>query len=144
MKRKLTLIGMLAVFLLLSAMGSWLDPAYGQASNFGGTANPPFTKPALTTTTNVKTSAGNVYGYYIYNPNASACSLDFFNVASASVTLGTTVPVLSLVIPATAGANLYTAQSPLLPFSALSVAAVTAAAGGSTCGTGMTVNLWYQ
>ena len=118
--------------------------ASAQLGPLGGSAPSLYTKAAVTTATNVKTSQGNLFGYYIYNPNSSACSLDFFNAASASVTLGTTAPILSLVIPATSGANLFTPTNPLVSFAALSVASVTAAGGGSTCSTGMTVNLFYQ
>lgn len=95
---------------------------------------------ALTSTAVVQAAQTNLYGYYIYNPNASACSLDFFTTATP--TLGTTVPRLSLVIPATTGANL--SFPPLVFPTAMSVAAVTAAGGASTCGTGMTVNLFFQ
>lgn len=106
----------------------------------------PFRNAAVTTAVTIKSVSGTVYGYYIYNPNASICSLDFFNATSANVTLGTTVPVASLVIPASSGANL--ASSPVGMFGgfykAMSVAAVTAAGGATPCGSGMTVNVFYQ
>ena len=95
---------------------------------------------ALTTTQVVQASQTNWYAYYVYNPNATACSLDLFTTVSP--TLGTTVPKVSLVIPPTTGANL-TIPPTVFP-NAMSVAAVTAAGGGTTCSTGMTVNLWYQ
>jgi hypothetical protein len=100
-----------------------------------------YTSTAVTTAVSVQTSLTHLYGWYIYNPNASACSLDLFN--TATVTLGTTVPYASLVIPATSGANLWIPGG-LVITNALSVAAVTAAGGGTTCGTGMTVDLFYQ
>jgi uncharacterized membrane protein YqgA involved in biofilm formation len=110
----------------------------------GLTAYPVFTNSALTSTTAVQSTTTDLYGWYIYNPNASACSLDFFNATTSNVTLGTTVPKLSLVIPATSGANLIFPNSIAHFQTALSVAAVTAAGGSSTCSTGMTVNLFYQ
>lgn len=62
---------------------------------------------ALTSTAQViKASAGNLYGYYIYNPNATAQFVQFYNTAAASVTVGTTNPLFMLPIPAMSGANL--------------------------------------
>lgn len=100
-----------------------------------------FTRPALTATVVVQTSLTHFYGYYVYNPNASTCSLDLFSTATP--TLGTTLPYASFVIPATGGANLWIPGG-VVTGNALSVAAVTTPGGASTCGTGMTVNLWYQ
>lgn len=115
-----------------------------QPQNFGpqGNMSKPFTNAAVTTTVSVKASSGTIFGYYIYNPNASACSADIFNTASGSVILGTTAPYLSLVIPATSGANL--SITPQAFPTAISVAAVTAAGGNTACGSGMTINLFYQ
>ena len=42
---------------------------------------------AATAATNVKASAGNVWAWYEFNPNASTCHLQFYN--STSATLGT-------------------------------------------------------
>lgn len=46
----------------------------------------------------IKGSAGQLYGCEIYNGNVAACYIQIFNVAAASVTLGTTVPVRSIGI----------------------------------------------
>lgn len=62
---------------------------------------------ALTSTAQVvKASAGQLFGYYIYNPNSSAQFVHFYNTAAASVTVGTTNPLFTLTIPATSAANL--------------------------------------
>lgn len=62
---------------------------------------------ALTSTAQViKASAGQLFGYYIYNPNSSAQYVQFYNTASASVTVGTTSPLFMLTIPPTSAANL--------------------------------------
>lgn len=53
----------------------------------------------------IKATAGNLYGWYIYNPNATAQFVQFYNTAAASVTVGTTAPLFMLTIPATSGAN---------------------------------------
>lgn len=48
----------------------------------------------------VKSSGGNVLGWNIINPNASAVYVKFFNKAFGSVVVGTDVPTLTLMIPA--------------------------------------------
>lgn len=56
-----------------------------------------------TNATNIKNSAGNVYGWYIYNSNAAARKVVFHNTAGTP-TAGASV-YFSLVIPPTSGAN---------------------------------------
>jgi len=105
----------------------------------------PFRNSAVTSAVTVQSTTTDVYGYYLYNPNASMCSLDFFNATSANVTLGTTVPILSFPVPATSAVHFFVTRTSVAHFqTALSVAAVTAAGGGTTCSTGMVVNLDYQ
>lgn len=62
---------------------------------------------ALTNTVvSVKSSAGTLGGYMIFNSNASVAYVQVFNVASGSVTLGTTSPTYVLSIPPGSAANL--------------------------------------
>jgi len=64
------------------------------------------TSPLSTTVTAVKASAGNLYAVYIKS-GASATQdayVQLFNVASGSVTLGTTAPDMVLKVPATEAA----------------------------------------
>jgi len=95
------------------------------------------------TKTDIKGSAGQVYGWYFYNPNASVAYVQFFNAAAASVTLGTTAPVYSLGIPATSGANVMSDIG--IPHSTAICIAVTTTRAGST-GPGSTVdyNIYYN
>lgn len=61
---------------------------------------------ALTNTAQaIKSSAGQLYGWYIYNPNATAQFVQLYNTAQGSVTVGTTNPLFMLTIPATSAAN---------------------------------------
>jgi hypothetical protein len=61
---------------------------------------------ALTSTAQViKASAGQLYGWSITNPNTSAVYVHFYNVAAASVTVGTTTPAFPLMIPALSKEN---------------------------------------
>jgi len=104
-----------------------------------------FRTAASTATQAVKASPGNLYGWYIYNPNASVCFADLFDLASASVSLGSSTPAISLGIPGSSAANISPNALAVANFgAAISVASVTATGGASTCATGMVVNLWYQ
>ena len=58
---------------------------------------------ATTNATNIKASAGQVFGWYIYNSNAAARKVAFHNTAGAP-TAGASV-LFSLMIPPSAGAN---------------------------------------
>lgn len=85
---------------------------------------------ALTSTAQaVKASAGKLGGYFIYNPNATAQFVQIYNVASGSVTVGTTNPLLMLTIPATAGANVEFVNG--ITFDTAIAVAATSTAGGN-------------
>ena len=58
-----------------------------------------------TTVTTVKGGAGELGAYHCLNPNSSAAYVQIFDTAGA-VTLGITVPALSLGLPANDGGNL--------------------------------------
>jgi hypothetical protein len=93
----------------------------------------------------VKSSQGNLYGWFITNTSTSLCYLQLFNVAAP--TLGTTVPVLSLGVPGGTGATeLSVEQSLSIPIgfsTAISVAgSTTQGATGATACT-LAVNLWF-
>lgn len=118
-------------------------PALPQPSSSSQNALTPFRNAAVTAAQIVKSSPGNLYAWMVYNPNASACFLDFFNTTAP--TLGTTVPVWTISLPATSAANVAPGQFAFANFStAISVAAVTATGGASTCGTGAVVSLDIQ
>ena len=54
----------------------------------------------------IKTGATKVYGWYIYNNAVYPKKVILYDAAaSASVTVGTTIPLVTLVIPASSGAN---------------------------------------
>jgi len=59
---------------------------------------------ASTNATSVKASAGRVHGWYLFNASASAKYFKLYNKASAP-TVGSDTPVLTIPIPAGAGAN---------------------------------------
>lgn len=47
----------------------------------------------------IKATAGQVYGWYIFNAVASVRYVKFYNATAANVTVGTTTPVLTLPVP---------------------------------------------
>jgi hypothetical protein len=90
----------------------------------------------------IKASAGKLGGWFIYNPNATAAYVPIYNVASGSVTVGTTNPLMVLTIPATSAANLEMVNG--LTFdTAISCAAATTAAGNTAPTTALEANFFY-
>jgi hypothetical protein len=104
-----------------------------------------FRDAALTNTdVAVKASAGRVYGYHVYNPNSSDIFIQFYDAGTGAVTVGTTTPKLSLVIP---GGGVLDAMSLPVPISfgtAITVAATTTAGGGTAPTTALVANVVYK
>ena len=102
------------------------------------------TYTALTNTAQVlKASAGQVYGWYIYNPNSSATYVMIYNIAAASVTVGTSTAAMVLCIPATAGANVLSTMG--IEFStAISIAAATTGGGNTAPATALEATIFYK
>lgn len=99
---------------------------------------------ATTNATNVKASAGQLYGYYIYNSNASARKVAFHNT-SGTPTAGASV-FFSIVIPPTAGANVSFASG--IAFSSgIGITTVTGLADNDSAAVALNdlvINLFYK
>lgn len=93
--------------------------------------------------TSIKGSAGQVYGWYFYNANATVAYVQFYNVASGSVTPGTTGPTFSIGIPATSGANVHF-NSGILFGTAITIAITTTRSGGTSPGSTVDYNIFYK
>jgi phage protein U len=91
----------------------------------------------------VKSSAGNFGGYMMYNPNASAVYIQVFDVASASVTLGTTTPTYVIPLPASAGANVEF-RNGITHSTAITVAVTTTATGSTAPATALVGFFLYK
>lgn len=93
------------------------------------------------TATAIKASAGQLYGYHLFNTTAAVAYVQIFNVAVASVTLGTTAPTLSIGIPASGGVTVNFDKGVAFG-TAISYACTTTRAGstGATCD----VNFFYN
>ena len=57
----------------------------------------------------VKTAAGQLYGYYLFNRSTSEVRyFKFYDGLVADVVVGTTAPVMVLAVPANSAANVFT------------------------------------
>ena len=96
-----------------------------------------------TTVTAVKASAGTLLGWYLFNSNSVTVYCQIFDLATGSVSLGTTAPKLSFGIPAGLGANL--GFMPGIKFStAISVAFTTTRAGSTAPANTVDFNFWFN
>ena len=95
-------------------------------------------------------AASGAYLSYIHviNPNTAQAFLQLFDVAAADVTVGTTTPKQSYLIPAGDGVNSGAFEAILRPplhFStAITYACTNTATGNGNPATGLTVNLVYH
>ena len=98
---------------------------------------------ASTNATVVKNSAGQLFGWYIYNSNAAARKLAFHN-ASSTPTAGSSI-FFSLVIPAGGAANVFNDIG--IAFSTgIAITTVTGLADSDNTGVAandLIINLWY-
>ena len=72
------------------------------AAQYGGTIHRKIAAGTSADATNIKGSAGVVYGVVAVNTGGSACYLHLYNSASAP-TVGTTTPVVTFPLPASGG-----------------------------------------
>lgn len=92
----------------------------------------------------IKATAGQVYGWYIYNPNATAQFVQFYNTAAASVTVGTTNPLFMLTIPATSAANVEFTNGVTFSNTGFSIAATATAGGNGAPSTSLDGVVFYK
>ncbi len=97
---------------------------------------------SATAATNVKASAGNVYAFFGFNPNATTCYLQFYN--SASAVLGTS-PLHPYGVVAGGSFNVAPGSVAMFNLStAISTGETTTAIGSTACTTAMTVTILYN
>ena len=97
---------------------------------------------AATAATNVKSSAGNVYGWFGFNPNVTTCYLQFYN--SASAVLGTS-PLHPFGVLAGGSFNLTPGSIAAFNLStAISTGQTTTATGSTPCSSAMVITILYN
>ena len=93
----------------------------------------------------IKATAGQVFGWYIYNNAATTHYVKFYNATAANVTVGTTTPVMTLPVPAGSAANVSNPAG--IAFStAITAAATTGVADndtGAPAANAVVVNVFY-
>lgn len=98
----------------------------------------------------IKASAGQVYGWYIFNASSSIRYVKFYNATAANVTVGTTTPVLTIPVPtgSTNGVGFVSNSAMGIVFdTAIAVAATTALADndtGAPSANDVVINVWYK
>lgn len=94
----------------------------------------------------VKTSAGQLFGWYMYNKRTTAVYVKLYNATAANVTVGTTTPFLTIPLPPGAAANVLGETG--IPFStAITAAATTGVADsdtGAPAANDVVCNLFYK
>ncbi len=70
----------------------------------------------------------------LLNKEVAVSYFQVFNLPSASVTVGTTAPLFSMAVPASAGLTLSFGDGQILGGSGLTIASTTTRAGSSTAG----------
>lgn len=125
---------------IISALKATLTTTAVPASVNGWT---PFLDAAQgTTVTMIKSSAGELGAYHCLNPNAAVSYIQLFDTSGA-VTLGSTVPELSLGLPANDGGNIEWGMG--IHFAnAIKVAVTTTAQGSTAPGSGVDCNFAFK
>lgn len=109
------------------------------------TTNPTLIKDLAGTVKAGTAGKAEVTRLVITNTNASTTFVQIFDALTANVTLGTTVPLVTIPVVATTGN--YTLESGRFPWlfdTQMSVAATTTALGLTGSGTGVYVTVWVN
>ena len=102
-----------------------------------------FLSVAVKAAVNIKTSKGSMLYMHAVNGDADVRYIQVFNVPAASVTLGTTVPVLVLTLPASSSNTFSFPSLVSLEGTGISVAATTTATGNTTSTANCVVNALF-
>jgi hypothetical protein len=107
-------------------------------------ANTGDTYTALTNTAQaVKASAGQVYGWSIFNPAAATSYVLLYDVAAAGVTVGTTTAKMVIAIATLGRSDIVLDKG--IPFAtAIAIAAATTGGGNTAPATALEVMIFYK
>lgn len=98
----------------------------------------------------VKATAGQLYGIWFTNTNASTRWIKFYNATAANVTVGTTTPVITLALPGNSSddiSGLFNSTHGMAFDTAITVAATTGVADndtGAPSANDVIVNIFYK
>jgi hypothetical protein len=88
-------------------------------------------------------NGSNLYHVHVYNPNAAVAFVQLFDLATASVTVGTTAPKYVIFVPAT-GNTVEDFDVPMSFTTAATYACTTTATGNGDPTVGLTVSFGYK
>ncbi len=128
---------------IVGTTGSAANNVYGVStySAAGGTGNALLTNSAVA----IATGARSLYGWDCRNNVAADVYLQWFDVASGSVTLGTTVPKFATWLPANGGDKEYLGGEGKIAFATdLTLAATTTPTGSTAPATGVQCTISYK
>ena len=94
----------------------------------------------------IKATAGQVFGWYLFNAHTATLYVKFYNATAANVTVGTTTPVLTIPVPAGSAANVFS-EIGIAFGTAITAAATTAVADNDTGAPGanlLQANVFYS
>ncbi len=91
----------------------------------------------------VKIGAGRVYAIEASNSNTSNAFIQLFDALTANVTVGTTTPKLSFIVPASGAMDKAFIDKPLVFNTGIIYACTTTATGNGDPTTGLVVNIQY-
>lgn len=117
---------------------------FGAAQNANGWLPASGSIGATKTDIGTANTPGQLGGWYIGNSNASVVYVQFFNAQASAVTLGTTPPTLSLMIPASSAANVAAGAVGIQFGTAISIAITTTRSGSTGPGSTVDYNLFYK
>jgi hypothetical protein len=110
----------------------------------GGLTTYHLVSAGTTNATSIKGSAGQVFGWYIYNSNAAARKVAFHNT-SGTPTAGSSI-FFSLMIPPSSGANVFT-ETGIVFSSGIGITTVTGLADSDSAAVAsndLIINIWYS
>jgi hypothetical protein len=95
-----------------------------------------------------RTTGTRLFGIEVSNTNTADAYLQLFNTSTSGVTVGSTTPKLSLLVPAGSGSNDGAMDKDFtdgIEFdTALTYACTTSATGSGDPSTGLILNLWFR
>lgn len=131
----------LAIALLWASSWAQQPSTLVPNTSFGTSTN---VQQALTSSAQVKASAGQLYGYAIGNPNASTAVYVFFYNTTSAPTIGSTTNLqYEIMIPGGGAANVFF-DSGIAFSSGIYVAVSTSATSSAAPGTGLVITSIYQ
>jgi hypothetical protein len=101
-----------------------------------------FNSNLLATAVAARTNGAKLVYFEFQNPNNVDCWVQLFDLALANVTVGTTTPKQSFLVPANGGNDKVFPDSGFIDFvNGVSIAATTTATGSGAPSTGLVVNM---